>query len=492
MFLLTAAFLDIRDRMLEICPVAGVFAHAVQANDERTELLRDNLLDLNERANSIRARADSEQRDLTDEEAEEIDRILVDFERTEEEIKRRERIAAASNRLSQSAGRQVPPNDPEPQNVAHGMRDKRVPRNVEINDRNRGNHGFRSFGEFAQAVRIAASNGGGGYRDPRLLVNAPTTHSSEGVGADGGFAVPPDFRAAIMEKVMGEESLLSRTDQLESGSNTIVLPVDETTPWQTSGGIQVYWEGENSQMSQSKVALGTNTIRLNKLTALVPVTEELLSDAPALDAYLRRKTPEKMDFAVNDAIINGTGVGKPLGILNAGCTVSIAKETSQAADTLLAENVIKMWSRMYGPSRSRAVWLINQDIEPQLFTMSIKIKNVAGAENVGGMPVYMPPNGLSQSPYGTLLGRPIIPTQACQTLGDKGDIIFADLSQYMTAVKTGGLRTDVSIHLWFDYDTLAYRFILRIAGQPWWSSSISPKNGSNTLSPFVTLDERAG
>jgi HK97 family phage major capsid protein len=90
------------------------------------------------------------------------------------------------------------------------------------------------------------------------------------------------------------------------------------------------------------------------------------------------------------------------------------------------------------------------------------------------------------------LGRPIIPTQACQTLGDKGDIIFADLSQYMTAVKTGGLRTDVSIHLWFDYDTLAYRFILRIAGQPWWSSSISPKNGSNTLSPFVTLDERAG
>jgi HK97 family phage major capsid protein len=491
MFLLTAAFLDIRDRMLEICPVAGVFAHAVPADDERTAELREQLLDLSEQANVIRAKADAEKRDLNEDEATEIDRILADFERTEDEIKRRERIAAASTRLSQSLGRKTDPTDPEPQNHAHGIRDKRMPRNVEINDRSdRGKGGFRSFGEFAQSVRVACSRSG--TVDPRLIVNAPTTHSSEGVGADGGFAVPPDFRAAIMEKVMGEESLLSRTDQLESGSNTIVLPVDETTPWQTSGGIQVYWEGENSQLSQSKISLGNNTIRLNKLTALVPVTEELLSDAPALDAYLRRKTPEKMDFAVNDAIINGTGVGKPLGILNAGCTVSVAKETSQAADTLLAENVIKMWSRMYGPSRSRAVWLINQDIEPQLFTMSIKIKNVAGAENVGGMPVYMPPNGLSQSPYGTLLGRPIIPTQACQTLGDKGDIIFADLSQYMTAVKTGGLRTDVSIHLWFDYDTLAYRFILRIAGQPWWSSSISPKNGSNTLSPFVTLDERAG
>jgi HK97 family phage major capsid protein len=105
--------------------------------------------------------------------------------------------------------------------------------------------------------------------------------------------------------------------------------------------------------------------------------------------------------------------------------------------------------------------------------------------------VFIPAGGYSASPYATLKGRPIIPTQACETLGDKGDIILADLSQYLTAVKAGNVKTDVSMHLWFDYDVLAYRFILRIAGQPWWATYISPRDGSNTLSWAVTLDERA-
>lgn len=143
-----------------------------------------------------------------------------------------------------------------------------------------------------------------------------------------------------------------------------------------------------------------------------------------------------------------------------------------------------MWARMYGECRPRSVWLINQDIEPQLFTMSFE-----GTSS--SVPAYLPANGLSGSPYGTLMGRPVIPTQACETLGDKGDIILADFTQYLSAIKTGGVRAEVSIHLWFDYDVTAYRFIMRIAGQPWWTSAISPRDGSNTLSPFVTLAERS-
>jgi hypothetical protein len=61
----------------------------------------------------------------------------------------------------------------------------------------------------------------------------------------------------------------------------------------------------------------------------------------------------------------------------------------------------------------------------------------------------------------------------------------------MTAVKTGNVRADVSMHLWFDYDVLAYRFILRIAGQPWWAAYITPRDSSNYISWAVTLDARA-
>jgi HK97 family phage major capsid protein len=94
------------------------------------------------------------------------------------------------------------------------------------------------------------------------------------------------------------------------------------------------------------------------------------------------------------------------------------------------------------------------------------------------------------APYGTLLGRPVVPIQSCKTVGDVGDIIFASLPQYCAAVKTGGVQQDVSMHLWFDYATTAFRFILRVGGQPWWRAPITPKNGTNTLAPFVTLAAR--
>jgi HK97 family phage major capsid protein len=465
--------------------ILAAFGQSMRVYNDATKLeeLRDELVTLSEQAKNLQAKSDAEKRAMTDEESAEIAGIFARFEAVEEEIDRREKIQDTVSRTAAPSGRKTDPDDMVDLDVP--VRQPRASRPVSRQPRDAGDvgrHGFRSFGEFAQAVKAAVRASPGGI-DPRLVANAPTTASTEGTGADGGFAVPPDFRTNIMVKVMGEDSLLSRTDQLTSSSNSITLPKDETTPWQTSGGIQAAWENEMAQLTQSKVALEQNTIRLNKLTALVPVTEELLEDAPAMASYMNRKAPEKFDFKINDAIVNGTGAGQPQGILNAASLVTVSKESGQAADTVVFANIVNMYSRLYGPSRSGAVWLANQDIEPQLLGMQFPGTGTA-------VPVYLPPGGLSAAPYGTLMGRPVIPTQAAQTLGDVGDLILVDLRQYMTAVKTGGIRADVSMHLWFDYDTLAFRFILRMAGQPWWSSVISPKNGSNTLSWAVALEAR--
>jgi len=139
---------------------------------------------------------------------------------------------------------------------------------------------------------------------------------------------------------------------------------------------------------------------------------------------------------------------------------------------------------MYGPLRKNAVWLINQDIEPQLFTM-------AWEGSSSSVPAYLPANApLAGSPTASLLGRPVIATQACETLGDKGDIIFAAWNQYIMGVKAEGIRQDVSIHLWFDYDVSAYRFVMRVGGQCAWSSDIDPRDGTDTLGAFVALNAR--
>ena len=452
--------------------------------NEVIDTLQGSLLDLNEQISNIQARADSDKRELTEDETSEVDRMFAEFEKTEVEIERRMKMKAHAESLTKTFGRKTEPQASEVQNAVTPSR-RSMPAQPYSEDR--GKWGWRSFGEFASSVRVASARNGS--LDPRLIANAPTTYGSEGVGEDGGFAVPPDFRTAIMEKVLAEDSLLSRTDQLTTSSNSITFPADETTPWDSSGGIQAYWADEAAQITQSKPSLKEKQVRLHKLTSLVPVTDELLQDAGALDGYLRRKVPEKFDFKIQNAIVRGSGAGQPVGILNAPCLISVAKDTStspiQAADTIRYKNIVDMWARMYAPCRARAVWLINQDIEPQLYNLQFK-------EGVTSpVPIYMPANNAAGSPFGTLFGRPVLPIEAASTLGNQGDIILADLSQYLSVTKTGGIQTHVSIHLFFDYDAVAYRFIMRVAGMPWWGSAITPANGSNTRSCFVTLDERA-
>ena len=269
-----------------------------------------------------------------------------------------------------------------------------------------------------------------------------------------------------------------------------MVPVDENAPWYASG-VRAFWVDEAQAGTQTKPNLIPLTTRANKLMVLVYLSDELIEDAPAMGAFVQRKAPAAIQWKINDAIINGNGAGQPLGILNAPGTVSVAKEAGQAAATLNQANIFKIYARMHANWRRNAVWLYNQDIEPQLQGINTIVKNVAGTENVGGgFPLYMPPGGMSQAPYGTLLGRPMIATEACNTIGLQGDIILADLDMYLALIKTGGVRFDMSIHVEFEKDLLAFRFIIRIGGQPWLSKPVTRKSGTNTLSPFVTLDAR--
>lgn len=444
----------------------GVIVAAVSLDELRTRVTN-----FQNDAEAIIAAADADDRDLTDEELAQVETLRESIDRTTAQITAREAISVTAT----TRGRRTDPEPRTPNAPARGT----VPAVPRAPDNGRG--GFSNFGEFARTVRMS----GGGQVDNRLQVlNAASTSGSEGVGADGGFAVPPEFRRDIWTKVMGEESLISRADQLTTGGNAMTIPADETTPWQSSGGVQCAWENELATLSQSKPSLTMKNIRLNKLTALVPVSEELLEDAPGLDSYLRAKAPSKMQAKLNTAVVRGTGVGQPLGIINAPSLITVTAESGQAADTVLYKNIVNMWSRMYAPCRRNAVWLINQDIEPQLDMMEFSPGSTAP------VPVYLPAGGASAQPYATLKGRPVIPVEACSTLGDKGDILLVDMSQYMALTKGQDIRTDVSMHLYFDQAALAYRFIFRVAGQPWWGSSVTPENGNLTRSWAVALEAR--
>lgn len=465
------------------------------APDQMIVVLKNKLTELSETSKAIQAKADAENRDLTVDEQKELDACITEFDEVEANIKRRERIVAQESRMADPQARAAAPNPVanaaarvgEATNAAAvgGSRDGL--QNTSLSTREqRQRWGFQSMGEFAIAVRASAIGRG---MDPRLQNAALSTYGSDGVGSDGGFAVPPEWRAEIMKMVDAEDGLLSRTDQQPVTGNSISFPTDESTAWQSTGGIQAYWDSEAATITQSKPALKDLDIKLHRLTALVPVTEELLEDAAAMSGYVTGKAGEKIAFKLNDAILNGTGVGQPLGIMNAPCKVTVTKETSQTAATIHGRNVVKMMSRMPAQSFGRSVWLTNQDCVPQILALGLEVTKADGTA-VGAGAIYLPPNGLAnQSTYGSLLGRPIIVTEACATLGTEGDLVLADLSKYLSVVK-GAIKSDVSIHLWFDQNTTAFRFVLRMNGQPWLSAAIARKNGSNTLSHFVSLQTR--
>ena len=347
-------------------------------------------------------------------------------------------------------------------------------------------HGFKSVGDFLKTVRQAQNPGSS--IDERLLIGtgrsavAPATFGNEGSAQDGGFLVPPQFAQEIFQLSLGEDSLLPMTDNVEITGNTMAFPKDETTPWGTNG-IRAYWQGEAAAATGTKPVLGLSTLRLKKLMALVPVTDELLDDTNALSTYLPDKIATSIRWKTNESILFGSGTGLPVGCMNSATTVTVAKESGQATQTLLAQNLAKMIARLPPGSFTKAVWIVNNDVLPALFTLTL-----------GSYPIYLPtgvnPGGIQSSPYGTLLGRPVIVSQHANTFSSAGDVLLADLSYYQTITKAGGLQTATSMHLYFDADLTAFRTTFRMDGQSKIAAPINPAKGSTSLSPFVQLGAR--
>lgn len=338
--------------------------------------------------------------------------------------------------------------------------------------------GFRSYGDFCMDVLRASAKSGAVVSE--RLNRAATVFGNEGSGPDGGFAVPPEFARTIASVAYGEESLLARCDATPVSGNNMTFPNDETTPW-GSTGIYAAWEGEGDQTTPKKPSLKQSELRLRKLKVLVAASEEMLADAAAMSAHITRKMGEAVDWKINDAIVNGTGSGQPLGIMTAASTVSQAKESGQTAVTINATNIAKMYGRCLKAGGNSLAWLIHPDAMNQIMVLSLN-----------NNPIWTPPQeGFKAAPNGFLLGRPIIETDACQTLGTVGDVILGNFAGYRAITKGGGADFATSMHLWFDQDLMAFRLTFRMDGQPALSAAVSAKNGSSTRSHFVTLATRS-
>ena len=289
---------------------------------------------------------------------------------------------------------------------------------------------------------------------------------------------------------MEKSEIMNRCVKVPMATNAIQFPYlsgFDRSGGVIHGGVEFEWLDEAGTKTQKDVKFGKIELRLKKCAAYIKASDEILEDSwVSMEPLLRDAFTDGLSYQLDNVFLNGDGAGKPMGILNAPCLVSVAIETGQAATTILFENIVKMYARLW--RKGQGIWFANHDVFKQLAVMAYPV-------GTGGVPVYLPAGAASGKPYNTLMGLPIVWTEHCQTLGTKGDIYLCDWSQYLVGQKTGagaGLKFDTSIHLYFLSDQTAFRFVYRIDGQSWWPTYLTPRYSSDTLSPFISLDVRSG
>jgi HK97 family phage major capsid protein len=220
----------------------------------------------------------------------------------------------------------------------------------------------------------------------------------------------------------------------------------------------------------------------SKIIGLCYLTDEIFRDSAALEIFVSMGLSKELSFQIESAIINGDGLDKPLGIMNGGGLITVPKQPGQAAGTVVGQNIIDVWSRMWAPSRRTAVWLAHTDAEAQCIGATVTV-----AAGGGPIPLYKAAEDENQ-PYNFMLGKPVIPMEQCQTPGTPGDLVLVDWARYLIAAREA--RTDVSMHVRFLTDENAFRVVMRIGGQPIDGRPLIPFNGTNTVSPYVCIAAR--
>lgn len=299
--------------------------------------------------------------------------------------------------------------------------------------------------------------------------------------SDGGFLIPEILRAELLKVAYEKAVVRSRARVIPMDSLTVGFPTVDATSNVSSiyGGVVGYWTEEGATLTESQPRFGRIELRANKLVLYTEVPNELIQDSqPSLAAFIDEIFPEALAWFEDVAFFIGGGVGEPLGFLNAEATVEIDRAGS-STDTVAWADVVNMYARMLPQSLDRAVWVVSPEVLPQLLTMTVGSGNAAVWIGGGNFP-----SGSDRPPM-TMLGSPLIVSEKAKQLGTPGDINFVDFGFYLLGDRQA-MSARQSEDFRFDTDVTAFRVIERLDGRPWLENAITPQNGGDTLSPFVT------
>ena len=326
-----------------------------------------------------------------------------------------------------------------------------------------GRTGFERPGDFLGEVRSVFH---GRTPDPRLRIANLVTYGSEQLGADGGFAVGADFKE-VWDPCFGNTSLLSYLKPLMTNRQSVIIPVDQAAEWTTTG-LTAAQTAEAAAIAESIPAMKQVTVQIWKTAALFHASEELAEDVPAFRDYVWRRLSGKIAGVMENQLLNGNGVTGPLGLLNGPSTVTQAKSGA----TLSVGDVANMFGRLLPGGYKSSFWVAHPTVLSRIVGLGAGVYNPDGA-----------------GPAGTLMGRPLLVSDALPEWNTPGDLVLVDPRLYVYAVHAP--RNAISLDFGFDRDLESYRAVVRCGGAPLLSAPVQPRTGTNTYGSAVILQTRS-
>lgn len=343
-----------------------------------------------------------------------------------------------------------------------------------------------SMGEFLQGIWHHANSLANSDDLQAMQAEVKKIQNSFGstVPADGGFLIPELLRSELLQLAMESAVVRPRAQVIPMSSLAVPIPaVDETSRVSSVfGGMVAYWTEEGAAAAESQAKFGRVRLEAKKLTIYCEAPNELVADAPAFGGFLGTNMPRATAFYEDDAFINGSGVGEPLGYLNGSGVISPFRATTNEVNFA---DVVNMFVRLLPGSYETAVWLCSPAVIGQLLQLVLATGGT-GNETVAPPLWLQGASAIGAAPM-TLLGRPLIISEKIPTLGTTGDLSLVDFSHYLIGDRQM-MQATSSPHFKFSSDVTAYKIVERVDGRPWVNTPLTPKNNGPTLSPYVTLN----
>ena len=308
----------------------------------------------------------------------------------------------------------------------------------------------------------------------------------ESSGTTGGYIVPPEF-CDQLQAIAAEENVFRRSAFVQPmPTATMQFPFIDITTVQTAGnspffgGVVASWTAEAQTRTESEPAFKMMELKAQELSGYSVSSNILLQDAAfGLEKFLMTLFAKAVAWYEEYAFLQGNGVGKPLGILNAPASITSGPVAGArtTAGHLSYGDVAWMLSALLPASYTRAQWWVS----PTVVTDLLQLKD--GANRAIFISIDQ---GATKPPVWKLLNLPVNITEKLPSLGITGDVMLADPSLYVIGDRMM-LEVAASEHVNFLKNQMTWRFVERIDGRPWLDGPITLQDGTTKVSPFVVL-----